>query len=126
MGKCNPNCKYYSVDKFRNRVIVFCIKRGLDLKDIPKNIRHNCEYYTKGATHMVFKCLKNQCSMYYSSDDYFEICHVVDEYCVAGDCIGYDKIDSKMEEIACKISKLTNEYNTLAELKKYIIDNQQR
>ena len=74
---------------------------------------------------MVFKCLKNQCSMYYSSDDYFETCQVVNEYCVAGNCIGYDKINSKMEEIVCKISKLTNEYNTLAELKKYIIDSQQ-
>ncbi len=47
MGKCNPKCKYYSVDKFRNGVIVFCIKRGFDIKDIPKNIRHNCEYYTE-------------------------------------------------------------------------------
>jgi len=62
--------------------------------------------------------------MYYNSDDYFEICQLVNEYCVVGNCIGYDKINSKMEEITCEISKLMNIYNTLAELKKYIIDNQ--
>lgn len=90
-----------------------------------KNVRKNLTYpqVLIFMEMLIFmKCIKEKCIYYFSSDIY-ETCKLVDEYCVACNCIGYDKIDSKMEEIVCKISKLTNEYNTLAELKKYIIDN---
>ncbi len=71
------------------------------------------------------KCLKDKCKFYFESDKYFEVCQLVSKYCIAGDCIGINEIKSKMEEIACEISKLTTEYNTLACLEDWIKDNQE-
>lgn len=71
------------------------------------------------------KCIKYECKYYFNSDDYFEICHVANDYCVSGECIGFDKIDDAIEEIFCTISKLTREYNDLANLKDWIKENQE-
>lgn len=70
------------------------------------------------------KCIKYKCKYYFNSDDYAEICHVNNEYCVSGECIGLDKIQGKMEAIACEISKLSEEYINLHYLKSFIRENQ--
>lgn len=71
------------------------------------------------------KCIKDKCKFYFNSDDYVEICHLANAYCVFGECIGFKEIDGKIEEILCTISKLTRKYNDLGNLKEWIKDNQE-
>lgn len=70
------------------------------------------------------KCIKDKCKFYFNSDDYVEICHLANAYCVSGECVGFDKIRNKMEETSCKVSKLIAEYNELIQLEDWIRDNQ--
>lgn len=74
---------------------------------------------------MKIKCIKEKCPYYYESDTYYEVCRLTSKYCVIGDCIGFNNIRYKMEEIACKISNLMNEYNRLECLEDWIKDNQE-
>ena len=71
------------------------------------------------------KCIKHKCPYYFESDNYFEVCQLVSKYCIVGNCIGVNAIKPKMEELACKISKLTTEYSTLSYLEDWIKDNQE-
>ena len=75
------------------------------------------------------KCIKSnekvKCPMYHISDDVYQTCKLVPGAYIDRSCIGINKINPKMEEIICKIAKLTTELNTLEELENIIIDNQE-
>jgi hypothetical protein len=74
-----------------------------------------------------FKCInfdKIKCPMYFETDTY-KICQLNPTRYINEKCIGFSYIRPEMEEIACKIAELTNEYDKLAKLKNFIIDNQE-
>jgi hypothetical protein len=74
---------------------------------------------------MELKCIKEKCNFYFESDKYYEVCKLTSKYCVAGDCIGFDWIKPKMEEIGCNVSRLMKEYSDLESLEDYIRNNQE-
>jgi hypothetical protein len=70
------------------------------------------------------KCIKNNCRYYFSSDQYFETCQLVSKYILLDKCFGLSEVQNKKEEIACKIAKLTEEYEYLSFLETLVEDNQ--
>ena len=71
-----------------------------------------------------FKCIKEKCFLYFSSDNYYEVCQLVSKYVLIDKCYGIKEIPNKKEEVVCKIAKLTNELNYLQELEILIRNNQ--
>jgi hypothetical protein len=67
---------------------------------------------------MDYKCIK--CSQLSTSN----ICKLNYIKFINEDCIGFDYISTKREELACKISELMTQYNNLEGLEEYIRDNQ--
>lgn len=53
-------------------------------------------------------------------------CNLVNDFVnsYTQDCIGFDHLPNKREELACKIAKLTTEYNSLTGFEEYIKDYQ--
>lgn len=68
------------------------------------------------------KCIETNCPMF-SESDIFKTCRVKPAQYIVSECRP-DAIRLRMEEIACKIAKLTTEYNTLVVLESYIKDHQ--
>ena len=72
---------------------------------------------------MMIKCIKHKCKYYFSSDIIIK-CQLADKYIKNEECIGINKIDSRLEGYICKISKIIDAYNKLREIERYIINNQ--
>lgn len=74
---------------------------------------------------MTLKCIKRKCKYYFESDQkYYEVCRLVSKYVLLDKCYGLDEVTNKKEEIACKIQKLTQEYEYLSFLETWVRDNQ--
>ena len=71
-----------------------------------------------------FKCIKENCPRFYSSDNYFETCQLVSKYVLIDKCYGIEAIPERKEEIACKIQKLIGEFTELGELEQLIKNKQ--
>lgn len=71
------------------------------------------------------KCIGEKCPYYSVSDSYFTYCNIRNLPIGAElKCIGKKYIPQAIEEVMCKIAKLTTEYNRLSVLEEYIKDNQ--
>lgn len=70
------------------------------------------------------KCIKDNCSKYFCSDNYYETCYLLSKRVLLDRCYGIAEIPNKKEEIICKIAKLTEKLNNLNELEKLIRENQ--
>ncbi len=53
-------------------------------------------------------------------------CNLVDNFINShtNECIGFDQLPNKREELACRISQLTTDYNSLNGFEEYIRDYQ--
>jgi len=71
-----------------------------------------------------FKCIKEKCFLYFSSDNYYEVCQLVSKYVLIDKCYGIKEIPNKKEEIVCKIADLVKELDCLNELEELIRSNQ--
>jgi len=71
------------------------------------------------------KCIKENCHYYFESDNlYYETCKLISKRVLPDKCYGITEVPNKKEEIACKIAKLTQEFDKLCSLKTLIINNQ--
>ncbi len=71
-----------------------------------------------------YNCINQNCPYYFESDVY-KACHLDSEFYIAKECIGFNKIKPKMEEIIDKVNILMTEYGRLSGLEEYIIDLQE-
>ena len=71
-----------------------------------------------------FKCIKEKCFLYFSSDNYYEVCQLVSKYILIDKCYGITAIPNKKEEVTCKIANLVKELDCLNELEELIKSNQ--
>ncbi len=65
------------------------------------------------------RCVKNHCKFYFDSDIY-SICNLSNRP-ILYECVGWNEITPKKEELLCKIGKLLEEYDKLVELENKII-----
>jgi len=71
------------------------------------------------------KCIKEKCGFYFESDNmYFETCRLISKRVLLDKCHGLSEVPNKKEKIACKIAKLTKEFNNLCLLETLIRENQ--
>lgn len=77
---------------------------------------------TKGLKEL--KCIKEKCGFYFESDGYYEICQLISKRVLLDRCYGLAEVPDKKEEVACKIAKLTEEYDRLCFLESWVEDNQ--
>lgn len=71
------------------------------------------------------KCIKYKCFCYFESDNlYYETCRLISKRVLLDKCYGLTEVPNKKEEIACKIAKLTEEYDQLCLLENWVKDNQ--
>ncbi len=70
-----------------------------------------------------YNCIKQNCPYYFESD-FYKICQLEEILCINKECIGFNKIKPKMEEIIDKVNVLMTEYGRLSGLEEYIIDCQ--
>ena len=42
-----------------------------------------------------FKCIKEKCFLYFSSDNYYEVCQLVSKYVLIDECYGIKEIPNK-------------------------------
>ena len=70
------------------------------------------------------KCIRDKCSFYQESSIYHETCGLVSKRVLLDECYGLDEVVNKREEIACRIQKLTQEFEYLTFLKDWVKDNQ--
>jgi hypothetical protein len=70
------------------------------------------------------KCIKENCRYYFSSDNYFETCQLISKKVLLNKCHGLSEVPNKKEKIACKIAKLTEEFDYLCLLENLIKENQ--
>ena len=72
------------------------------------------------------KCVKRKCKYYFTSDNYYISCQIAKEYILNGNgnCIGVRYSNKLAEDMACKISKMVSEYNSLKQLPEFIKNNQ--
>jgi hypothetical protein len=72
--------------------------------------------FSKGVKKM--KC-KKDCLAYFESDG-FEICNLADKP-ITYECVGWNEIVPKKEDLICKIGKLLKEYDELIEIENKMI-----
>lgn len=71
------------------------------------------------------KCIKENCRYYFESDNmYFETCQLISKQVLLNKCHGLSEVPNKKEKIACKIAKLTKEFDYLCLLENLIKENQ--
>jgi len=73
---------------------------------------------------MIYKCIRDKCRYYHESVIYNETCQLVSKRVLLGECFGLDEVNNKKEEIACKIQKLTQEFEYVSFLEDWVRDNQ--
>ena len=61
--------------------------------------------------------------MYYSSDNYFTTCRLINDY-IGEECKGFYEIKNRMEEITCSISRSTRDYDNFVYLQEWIVKMQ--
>jgi len=71
-----------------------------------------------------YKCIKEKCFLYFSSDNYYNICQLTNEHIISNKCCGIKEIPNKKEEVICKIADLIKELECLNELEELIKNNQ--
>ena len=71
------------------------------------------------------KCIKENCKYYFESNNlYFETCQIISKKVLLDNCYGLSEVPDKKEEIACRIAKLTEEFDYLCLLENLIKENQ--
>ena len=71
-----------------------------------------------------FKCIKDKCKYYFTSDNYFETCQLISKNVLLDNCYGLSGVKNRKEKITCKIAKLVSELEYLEGLEDLIRDNQ--
>jgi len=72
----------------------------------------------------MIKCIKHKCKYYFESDGYYISCQIAKEYVLNGNCIGVRYSNELSENLACEISKMVSEYNSLKQLPDFVKENQ--
>ena len=70
------------------------------------------------------KCIKEKCNYYFDSNLYYGTCQLISKKVLLDKCHGLSEIPDKKEEIACRIAKLTEEFDRLCFLENWIRENQ--
>jgi hypothetical protein len=71
----------------------------------------------------MLKCIKDKCYYYFESD-IFKTCKLKPNQGIIDECIGFDEIPTKMDEIIGKVALLMNKYNRLECMEDWIKDHQ--
>jgi len=71
-----------------------------------------------------YKCIEEKCFLYFSSDNYYKICQLINKHIILNKCCGIKEIPNKKEEVVCKIADLIKELECLNELEELIKNNQ--
>lgn len=72
---------------------------------------------------MTIKCIETKCPMFYRGE-VSNLCKLRPFEYISNTCNRLDDIKSSMERLACEISTLTTELNSLFGLEDWIKDNQ--